>query len=68
MKLIRLPEACPRIPGGYTFLYRLVLARGHPRLGCYVVLYRLLLARGYPRSPGGSTATLASKAYIHGLI
>ncbi len=68
MKLIRLSEACPRIPGGYPFIYRLLLARGYPRSDGYVFLYRLLLARGYPRSPFGSTATLASKAYIHGLI
>jgi len=99
MKLIRLPEACSRIPDGYTFIYRLVLARGHPRLAIlfytvcprprlstvgYSFLYRLpspeaihgwlcfyipfALARGYPRFPFGSTATLASKAYIHGLI
>ncbi len=31
-KLIRLLEACPRVPDGYTFIYRLVPARGHPRL------------------------------------
>ncbi len=32
-KLIRLSEACPRVPDGYTFIYRLVPARGHPRFG-----------------------------------
>jgi hypothetical protein len=55
-KLIRLPEACPRVPGGYTFLYRLVPARGHPRFpGGYAFIYRLVLARGHPRFPGGYT-------------
>ncbi len=34
-KLIRLSEACPRIPGGYPFIYRLVLARGYPRLAMF---------------------------------
>ena len=42
MKLIKLSEACSRIPDGYTFIYRLVLARGHSRLA--MLLYTVCLA------------------------
>jgi len=52
MKLIRLSEACSRISGGCTFIYRLVLARGYSRSDGYVFLYRLVPARSYSRSDG----------------
>ncbi len=67
MKLIRLSEACPRIPGGYPFIYRLLLARGYPRSDGYVFLYRLLLARGYPRLAMFFYTVCSSPEAIHGL-
>ena len=68
-KLIRLPEACPRVPDGYTFIYRFVPARGHPRLAIlfYTVCPRPRLSHGWlcffytvcprPRSPRSSRMT-----------
>ncbi len=68
---------------GYPFIYRLPSPEALPRLAMllYTVCPRprpfhgwlcfyipFVPARGHPRFPFGSTATLASKAYIHGLI
>ena len=60
---------CPRprlSTVGYPFLYRLPSPEAiHGWLSFYIPF---ALARGCPRFSFGSTATLASKAYIHGLI